>query len=182
MNEVAIGKLTMEQSKDEHAYEHVEKVIEITSLFNIPRISKDVIMLRVFPITPTGMIHGSYESSYEVLEGFLRGVVATTKVKQQGGNGGACKVFGWLLGNVMEVLERCLQALSNLHSFLNGFLNIFGLIKASAMTFAFPGWGVVATAEVKQQGGDGGACKVFGWLLGNVMELASVVEFALFSQ
>nr|GEW24577.1 putative reverse transcriptase domain-containing protein [Tanacetum cinerariifolium] len=31
---------------------------------------------------------------------------ATAKVKQQGGNGGACKVFGWLLGNFMEVLEK----------------------------------------------------------------------------
>nr|GFA95390.1 hypothetical protein [Tanacetum cinerariifolium] len=38
-------------------------------------------------------------------KGFLRGVVVAAEVKQQGGNGGACKVFGWFLGNVMEVLE-----------------------------------------------------------------------------
>nr|GFC40936.1 hypothetical protein [Tanacetum cinerariifolium] len=42
---------------------------------------------------------------YEVLEGFLRGVVVAAEVKQQGGDGGACKVFSWLLRNVMEVLE-----------------------------------------------------------------------------
>nr|GEW75940.1 putative reverse transcriptase domain-containing protein [Tanacetum cinerariifolium] len=35
----------------------------------------------------------------------MRGVVATANVKQQGGDRCACKVFGWFLGNVMEVLE-----------------------------------------------------------------------------
>ncbi|GJW39512.1 hypothetical protein Tco_0065357 [Tanacetum coccineum] len=39
---------------DDDAYEHMEKVPEITSLFNIPGISKDAIMLRVFPITLIG--------------------------------------------------------------------------------------------------------------------------------
>nr|GEU96705.1 hypothetical protein [Tanacetum cinerariifolium] len=39
------------------------------------------------------------------VDGVVGGLEVTTKVKQQGGDGGACKVFGWLLGNVMEVLE-----------------------------------------------------------------------------
>ncbi|GJV10950.1 hypothetical protein Tco_1352491 [Tanacetum coccineum] len=49
MGEIDIETLTMEQNKDDDAYKHVEKVLEITSLFNIYGISKDVIMLCVFP-------------------------------------------------------------------------------------------------------------------------------------
>ncbi|GJR57764.1 hypothetical protein Tco_1499926 [Tanacetum coccineum] len=73
MSEIDIEKRTMEQylglvrnnqkteilrpeigGNDDDAYEHMEKVPEITSLFNIPGISKDAIMLRVFPITLIG--------------------------------------------------------------------------------------------------------------------------------
>ncbi|GJU66562.1 hypothetical protein Tco_1252821 [Tanacetum coccineum] len=46
---------TFSGNKDEDAYEHVEKVLEITSLFIIPRVSNDVIMLRMFPLTLTGL-------------------------------------------------------------------------------------------------------------------------------
>ncbi|GJZ09317.1 zinc knuckle CX2CX4HX4C containing protein [Tanacetum coccineum] len=55
MVEIDIETLTMEQylGKDENAYEHVEKVLEITNLFNILGISKDAIMLQVFPFTLT---------------------------------------------------------------------------------------------------------------------------------
>nr|GEX08016.1 hypothetical protein [Tanacetum cinerariifolium] len=35
--------------------------------------------------------------------------VVTTRRKTQVGDQGACKVFGWLLGNVIEVLEMCLE-------------------------------------------------------------------------
>ncbi|GKB71023.1 hypothetical protein Tco_0932435 [Tanacetum coccineum] len=42
------------QCKDEDAYEHVERVLEIVGLFNIPGVSMDAIMLRVFPVTLTG--------------------------------------------------------------------------------------------------------------------------------
>ncbi|GJZ97323.1 hypothetical protein Tco_0669776 [Tanacetum coccineum] len=45
---------TLSENKDEDAYEHVEKVLEITTLFSIPGVSKDAIMLRVFPITLAG--------------------------------------------------------------------------------------------------------------------------------
>ncbi|GKE02603.1 hypothetical protein Tco_1390586 [Tanacetum coccineum] len=55
MGQIDIETLTME-NKDDDAYKHVEKVLEITSLFNIYGISKDVIMLRVFPITLTGAV------------------------------------------------------------------------------------------------------------------------------
>ncbi|GJZ52478.1 hypothetical protein Tco_0606993 [Tanacetum coccineum] len=44
---------TFSENKDKDAYEHVDKVLEITSLFNIPGILKDVIILWVFPITLT---------------------------------------------------------------------------------------------------------------------------------
>ena len=38
----------------EDAYEHVENVLYITSLFNIPGVSHDAGMLQVFPMTLTG--------------------------------------------------------------------------------------------------------------------------------
>ena len=41
--------------KTEDAYEHVENVLYITSLFNIPGVSHDAVMLRVFPMTLTGI-------------------------------------------------------------------------------------------------------------------------------
>ncbi|GKC25821.1 hypothetical protein Tco_1027971 [Tanacetum coccineum] len=43
-----------EKNKTDDAYEHVEKVLEIVSLFSILRVSHDAIMLCVFPITLTG--------------------------------------------------------------------------------------------------------------------------------
>nr|GEV55851.1 hypothetical protein [Tanacetum cinerariifolium] len=42
------------KGKDKDTYEHVERVLEIVGLFNIPRVSMDAIMLRVFPVTLTG--------------------------------------------------------------------------------------------------------------------------------
>ncbi|GJW38932.1 ribonuclease H-like domain-containing protein [Tanacetum coccineum] len=41
-------------NKNDDAHEHVEQVLDIVSLFNIPRVSHDVVMLCVFPITLTG--------------------------------------------------------------------------------------------------------------------------------
>nr|GEW95439.1 hypothetical protein [Tanacetum cinerariifolium] len=40
-------------NKNNDAYEHVEWVLDIVSLFNIPGVSYDTVMLRVFPITLT---------------------------------------------------------------------------------------------------------------------------------
>ncbi|GKG57563.1 hypothetical protein Tco_0587161, partial [Tanacetum coccineum] len=34
--------------------EHLKRVLDIVSLFNIPGVSHDAVMLRVFPITLTG--------------------------------------------------------------------------------------------------------------------------------
>ncbi|GJS97292.1 protein kinase-like domain, concanavalin A-like lectin/glucanase domain protein [Tanacetum coccineum] len=45
---------TFFESKNDDAHEHVERVLDIVSLFNIPRVSHDAVMLRVFPITLTG--------------------------------------------------------------------------------------------------------------------------------
>ncbi|GKF12976.1 hypothetical protein Tco_0050902, partial [Tanacetum coccineum] len=36
------------------AHEHVERVLDIVSLFNIPGVTHDAVMLHVFPITLTG--------------------------------------------------------------------------------------------------------------------------------
>nr|GEV10440.1 hypothetical protein [Tanacetum cinerariifolium] len=41
-------------NKNDDAHEHVERVLDIISLFNILEVSHDAVMLRVFPITLTG--------------------------------------------------------------------------------------------------------------------------------
>ncbi|GJY71281.1 hypothetical protein Tco_0474984 [Tanacetum coccineum] len=45
---------TFSGNKNNDAHEHVERVLDIIGLFNIPRVSHDAFMLRVFPITLTG--------------------------------------------------------------------------------------------------------------------------------
>ncbi|GKA68810.1 hypothetical protein Tco_0768727 [Tanacetum coccineum] len=45
---------TFSENKNDDAHEHVERVLDIVSLFNIPGVSHDVVMLRFFPITLTG--------------------------------------------------------------------------------------------------------------------------------
>ncbi|GKA96540.1 zinc knuckle CX2CX4HX4C containing protein [Tanacetum coccineum] len=45
---------TFSKNKNDDAHEHVERVLDIVSLFNILRVSHDVVMLHVFPITLTG--------------------------------------------------------------------------------------------------------------------------------
>nr|GEZ05076.1 hypothetical protein [Tanacetum cinerariifolium] len=52
--ELADGMDTFFGNKNKDAHEHVVRVLDIVSLFNIPGISHDVVMLRVFPITLTG--------------------------------------------------------------------------------------------------------------------------------
>ncbi|GJR57468.1 cysteine-rich receptor-like protein kinase [Tanacetum coccineum] len=65
MAEGEIDNLTMEQylaltrgnqapGVNDDAHEHVERDLNIVSLFNIPSVSHDAVMLRVFPITLTG--------------------------------------------------------------------------------------------------------------------------------
>nr|GEW22104.1 hypothetical protein [Tanacetum cinerariifolium] len=49
---------TFSENKNDDAHEHVERVLDIFSLFNIPRVSHDVVMLRVFPITLTRATKG----------------------------------------------------------------------------------------------------------------------------
>ncbi|GJY51019.1 hypothetical protein Tco_0441866, partial [Tanacetum coccineum] len=44
---------TFSGNKNDDAHEHIEKVLDIISLFNISGVSHDGIMLRVFPITLT---------------------------------------------------------------------------------------------------------------------------------
>ncbi|GJR53947.1 hypothetical protein Tco_1404468 [Tanacetum coccineum] len=41
-------------NKKDDAHEHVESILDIVSLFNIPRVTHDAVMLRAFPITLTG--------------------------------------------------------------------------------------------------------------------------------
>ncbi|GJU15766.1 hypothetical protein Tco_1143732 [Tanacetum coccineum] len=41
-------------NKKDDAHEHVERILDIISLFNIPRLTHDAVVLRVFPITLIG--------------------------------------------------------------------------------------------------------------------------------
>ncbi|GJZ62091.1 homeodomain-like protein [Tanacetum coccineum] len=43
-------------NKNGDTHEHVEKVLDIFSIFNIPGVTHDAVMLRVFPITLTGAV------------------------------------------------------------------------------------------------------------------------------
>ncbi|GKB22031.1 hypothetical protein Tco_0855954 [Tanacetum coccineum] len=45
---------TFSRNKDEDAYDHIDRVLSIVNLFNILGVSKDTVMLRVFPFTLTG--------------------------------------------------------------------------------------------------------------------------------
>nr|GEW15989.1 hypothetical protein [Tanacetum cinerariifolium] len=45
---------TFSKNKNDDAHEHVEQVLDMVSLFNIPGVSHAAVMLRVFPITLTG--------------------------------------------------------------------------------------------------------------------------------
>ncbi|GJW00729.1 hypothetical protein Tco_1555980 [Tanacetum coccineum] len=45
---------TFSGNKNDDAHEHVERVLDIVSLFKIPGVTHDAVMLRVFPITLTG--------------------------------------------------------------------------------------------------------------------------------
>ncbi|GKG15455.1 hypothetical protein Tco_0357778, partial [Tanacetum coccineum] len=45
---------TFSENKIDDAHEHVERVLDIVILFNIPGVTHDAVMLRVFPITLTG--------------------------------------------------------------------------------------------------------------------------------
>nr|GEX42363.1 hypothetical protein [Tanacetum cinerariifolium] len=45
---------TFSGNKSDDVHEHVERVLDIVSLFNIPGVSHDAVMLRIFPITLTG--------------------------------------------------------------------------------------------------------------------------------
>ncbi|GJW75030.1 reverse transcriptase domain-containing protein [Tanacetum coccineum] len=45
---------TFSGNKNDDTYEHVNRVLDIVSLFSIPGVSHDAIMLRIFPITLTG--------------------------------------------------------------------------------------------------------------------------------
>ncbi|GJV57884.1 reverse transcriptase domain-containing protein [Tanacetum coccineum] len=45
---------TFFRNKNDDAHEHVERVLDIISLFNLPGVSHDAVMLHVFPITLTG--------------------------------------------------------------------------------------------------------------------------------
>ncbi|GJY35795.1 zinc knuckle CX2CX4HX4C containing protein [Tanacetum coccineum] len=45
---------TFSGNKDEDAHDHIDRVLSIVGLFNIPGVSKDAVMLQVFPFTLTG--------------------------------------------------------------------------------------------------------------------------------
>ncbi|GJR45247.1 hypothetical protein Tco_1313350 [Tanacetum coccineum] len=48
---------TFSSPDHEDANEHIEKVLEIVDLFNVPNITQDQVMLRVFPMSLTGAVN-----------------------------------------------------------------------------------------------------------------------------
>nr|GEW08479.1 hypothetical protein [Tanacetum cinerariifolium] len=63
---------TFSKNKNDDAYEHVERVLDIVNLFNILGVTHDAIMLRVFPITLTRA------TKRRVSNDSLAGIVAIT--------------------------------------------------------------------------------------------------------
>ncbi|GKC99959.1 hypothetical protein Tco_1170234, partial [Tanacetum coccineum] len=59
---------TFSGNKNDDAYEHVERVLYIVSLLNIPGVTDDADMLRVFPITLTGVVGDG--TLYQAWEGY----------------------------------------------------------------------------------------------------------------
>ncbi|GKA70069.1 hypothetical protein Tco_0776133 [Tanacetum coccineum] len=49
-----LREATFSGNKNDYAHEHVERILDIVSLFNIPGVTHNVVMLCVFPITLTG--------------------------------------------------------------------------------------------------------------------------------
>nr|GEY28089.1 hypothetical protein [Tanacetum cinerariifolium] len=45
---------TFSEKKNEDAYDHVDRVLNVVSLFNIHEVSQDAVLLRMFPFTLTG--------------------------------------------------------------------------------------------------------------------------------
>ncbi|GJX83175.1 hypothetical protein Tco_0332656 [Tanacetum coccineum] len=60
---------TFSGSDNEDANEHIEKVLEIVDLFHVPNITVDQLMLRVFPISLTG-VQDSDETLYQAWDRF----------------------------------------------------------------------------------------------------------------
>ncbi|GJT47732.1 hypothetical protein Tco_0973889 [Tanacetum coccineum] len=54
---------TFFENKDEDAHDHIDRVLSIFGLFNIPEVSKDPVMLRVFPFTLIGSAKRYYPPS-----------------------------------------------------------------------------------------------------------------------
>ncbi|GJY55558.1 hypothetical protein Tco_0454673 [Tanacetum coccineum] len=54
---------TFSGNKGEDAHDHIDWVLGIVGLFNIPEVSKDAVMLRVFPFTLTGSTKGGWTDS-----------------------------------------------------------------------------------------------------------------------
>ncbi|GJX45643.1 hypothetical protein Tco_0262319 [Tanacetum coccineum] len=52
---------TFSRNKNDDAHEHVERVLDIVSLFNTPGVTRDAVMLRVFPITLIGVAKRWFE-------------------------------------------------------------------------------------------------------------------------
>nr|GEY12238.1 hypothetical protein [Tanacetum cinerariifolium] len=82
---------TFFRNKNHDAHKHVERVLDIVNLFNIPRVSHDVIMLRVFPITLTGVAKrwvdrlplGTVDSWDLLIKAFIQRYCPPSKIAKQ---------------------------------------------------------------------------------------------------
>nr|GEU29447.1 hypothetical protein [Tanacetum cinerariifolium] len=69
-----LRKDTFSRNRNDDAHEHAERVLDIVSLFNTPRVTHDGVMLRVFPITLTGFA----KRCHQKVNVFYKGLDTTT--------------------------------------------------------------------------------------------------------
>ncbi|GJR44347.1 hypothetical protein Tco_1312450 [Tanacetum coccineum] len=86
-----LREYTFSGNKNDDAPEHVERVLDIVSLFNIPGVSHDAVMLRVSPITLTGSAKrwvdrfppGTFDSWISLKKAFIQRYCPPSRIAKQ---------------------------------------------------------------------------------------------------
>ncbi|GJT36185.1 hypothetical protein Tco_0926604 [Tanacetum coccineum] len=90
-----------------------------------PRYAEEMLRLKdLGPNTPSGVPYTKDEIMAMVRRGKQRGYIPEA-LELKGDDGGACKLLGRLLGDVIEVLEVLAASLSNLHYSFSAFHGLF---------------------------------------------------------
>ncbi|GJS44270.1 protein kinase-like domain, concanavalin A-like lectin/glucanase domain protein [Tanacetum coccineum] len=118
---------TFSGNKNNDAHEHVERVLDIVSLFNIPGVSHDAVMLHVFPITLTGaakrwvdrLSPGTVDSWDHLKKAFIQRYCPPSKTAKQ-----LAEIRIAAIVNKLENLDRDMKKLKeNVHAIQVGCQN-----------------------------------------------------------